>query len=514
MSGPWSAWCTAAAIVALLLLVIRYKFQPFAALLVVSLALGLLAGLRPEQTVLSVAKGVGDILREVAIILALGAMLGRMLEASGAAEVIARTVLDAFGPKRASLAILLAAYVIGIPVLFNVGFLLLAPIMWRLQRETGRSLLYYMLPLAFSLAIMHSLVPPHPGIVGAVNALGGDMVEVMIFGALLGIPLVLVGWLGPGLWWAKRQFVTPPEQLMAKEEKSDAETGGRGDAGKEEGSAPALPVSPRPRVSASPSFTLSLLIVTLPLLLSLIGFGVKLLSDVGEHSFPWLREPLIAPDRLPSWLVVLSNSPEAWLRFIGHPVMALLIPAGLAFWLLGRGMGKERLSKVAGDALNDVGAMALLFGAAGGFKQVIQDTGAGDYIAGQVLRLPLSPVAVCFIVAVLMRVALGSATAAILTASALLAGLVKSLSDQGLAQATPLVLAVACGVTVMTQPADSGFWLIKEYCNLTVKQVMIFFNLCRATMAVAGLLILLLHEALVRYGILPVKPLAFVCSGD
>ncbi len=474
MSGDWSACCTAAAIALLLLLVIRYKFQPFAALLVVSLALGLAAGLPPEKTVGAIAKGVGDILREVAVILALGAMLGRMLEASGAAEVIARTLLSAFGPRRASLAILLAAYVIGIPVLFNVGFLLLVPIMWRLQRETGQSLLFYVLPLSFSLAIMHSLVPPHPGIVGAVNALGGDLIQTMIFGTLLGIPVVLVGWLGPGRWWAKRHFVTPPEQLMAKEVKGDAETRGRADAEKQ------------------PSFALSLTIVILPLLLSLIGFGVKLLGEVGEHSAPWLKEPLIAPSRLPAWLAVLSHSPEAWLRFIGHPTMALLIPAGLAFWLLGRGMGKERLSKIAGDALNDVGAMALLFGAAGGFKQVIQDTGAGDYIAGQMLRLPLSPVAVCFSVAVLMRLALGSATAAILTASALLAGLVKSLPEQ----ATELVLAVACGVTVMTQPADSGFWLIKEYCNLTVRQVMIFFNLCRVTMAFAGLAILLVYEAL------------------
>src|SRR4029077_19873130 len=134
----------------------------------------------------AIGKGLGDILKGVAVILALGAMLGRMLDASGAAEVIARTLVRAFGVKRASLAILVAAYLIGIPVLFNVGFLLLIPIMYRLQRETGRSLLYFVLPLCFSLGTTHSLVPPHPGIVAAVDTLapnqGHIMVQTMLFG--------------------------------------------------------------------------------------------------------------------------------------------------------------------------------------------------------------------------------------------------------------------------------------------------------------------------------------------
>jgi Gnt-I system low-affinity gluconate transporter len=173
--------------------------------------------------------------------------------------------------------------------------------------------------------------------------------------------------------------------------------------------------------------------------------------------------------------------------------MALLIPTGLAFVLLGlrRGMSREQLSKLAGDALQDVGGMVFLFGAAGGFKQVIQDSGAGEYIAAQVVRLPLSPVAVAYLVAVLMRVALGSATAAILTASALLAGLARSLPGQE----TLLVLAVANGVTFMTQPADSGFWLIKEYCNLSVRDVMLRFNGCRILMSLLGLVLLLAFEA-------------------
>jgi H+/gluconate symporter-like permease len=154
-------------------------------------------------------------------------------------------------------------------------------------------------------------------------------------------------------------------------------------------------------------------------------------------------------------------------------------------------MGPGQLSKIGGDALQDVGGMVFLFGAAGGFKQVIQDSGAGDYIATQAMQLPLTPVAIAFLVAVLMRAALGSATAAILTASALVAALAKKQPDQ----ATLLVLAVANGVTFMTQPGDSGFWLLKEYGNLSVRQVMVNFNVCRATMALTGLAILLAYEA-------------------
>src|SRR5688572_4407377 len=212
MVSAWSAIATAVALGVLLYLIIRVKFQAFAALLVVSIGLGLAAGMPPEGVLQSLGKGIGDILKDVAVILALGAMLGRMLEASGSAEVIARGFLRVLGEGRASGALLVAAYLVGIPVLFNVGFLLLIPIVWKLQRETGRSLLWFVLPMAFSLSTTHSLVPPHPGIIGAVRTLNADMLQTIVFGALLGIPMVLVGWLGPGRWWAGRQFVTVPEQ--------------------------------------------------------------------------------------------------------------------------------------------------------------------------------------------------------------------------------------------------------------------------------------------------------------
>jgi H+/gluconate symporter-like permease len=282
---------------------------------------------------------------------------------------------------------------------------------------------------------------------------------------------VLVGWLGPGRWWASRQHVVAPPLLAG-----------------EPGPPPVAESGTRP----APAFSIALLIVVLPLLLSLAGFSVDLLSRLNQLP-EWLTQPAFAADELPAWLQVLKYPPSSWLRLLGKPEMALLIPTGLAFLVLGvgRGMDRAALAKLAGRAVQDVGEMAFLFGAAGGFMQVIKDTGAGDYIARQVLALPLSPVAVAYLVAVLMRMALGSATAAILTASALLASMAQQLPGQE----TLLVLAVANGVTFMTQPADSGFWLVKEYCNLGVRDILLRFNSCRIVMSLTGLGLLLVYEA-------------------
>lgn len=472
MHEYWPGICAAAALVTLLVLVIRYQAHPFIVLLTVSLGLGLLAGKPPDQVVDYITKGVGDILREVTLLLALGAMLGRMLEASGAAELIAGRLIQAFGPRTTSLAILFSAFIIGIPILFNVGFLVLLPIVWRLQRETNRSLLWFLLPLAFGLSLPHSLVPPHPGIIGAVQALGGAdsnrvMVETILFGTLLCIPLMLVGWLLPGRFWASRQFVTVPQM-----------------------SVPAPEADPAAKAQ---SVWLALAIVLAPLWLSLLGFGSKVLNDL-KLLPEWVTQPLWDKDVLPAALAFAGHAPYAWLQFLSKPTVALLVPTALSFWLYGlqRGWSQKRLAKLTGDALQDVGTMVFLFGAAGGFKEVIQQTGVGDYLAQQMRALPLSHVAIAYAVAAMVRIALGSATASILTASALLVGLAADMPGQE----TLLVLAVACGVTFMTQPADSGFWMIKEYGNLSVRDVMLRLNACRIIMSLTGLAILLAYEAL------------------
>jgi gluconate transporter len=471
----WPGICAAASLIALLILVIRYQVHAFLALLVVSVALGFAAGLPPGQIIDAIQKGIAGILREVLLLLALGALLGRLLETSGAAELIARRIMQAFGEKNTSFAVLLSAFLIGIPILFNVGFLVLIPIVWRLQRETGRSLLYFLLPLAFSLGITHSLVPPHPGIVGAVTAIAGEleagrvMVETIVFGIALSVPLVLIGWFGAGRFWARRQFVAAPENMAAPTDQAE------------------------PAVARS--FGLAMTIVLLPLILSLAGFGAELMKNL--NALPeWMQRVLFDAEQLPRSLRWLNHSPLDWLQFFGKPAVALGVPTVVAFgsYGLARGWSHAKLGKLTSDALIDVGGMVFLFGAAGGFKEVIEATGVGGYIARQMDGVSISPVAVAFLVAALMRIALGSATASILAASALVASIASSM--QGLE--TLLVLSVACGVTVGTQPADSGFWMVKEYGNLSTSDVMVRFNACRLTMALSGLGILLVAEACLK----------------
>lgn len=465
MPEYWPALATLLALAVLLGLIIRFQWHAFLALTVVSLGLGLAGGLAPPRVAEVFTFGVGDILKEVAILLALGAILGRLLEVSGAATAIAQTLINRFGLERAPLALLLAAFLIGIPVLFNVGFLLLIPIVYRLQQQTGKSLLFYLLPLAFGLGMTHSLVPPHPGIVGAVTALGGPnvndtMVRTILFGSLLALPVSLIGWYAAGLPWAREQFIPSPENL--------AKAAPPIESGKE------MPL---------PSFGLAVLVVTLPLILSLVGFGSQVLSRLGLLP-DWITETPLEGE---GWSIA---SPLAVLELLGKPIIALLTPTLLALYFFGyrRGMTGAQLSRLGEEALRDVGTMVFLFGAAGGFKEVILATGAGKVIGEAILSMKfLPPLVSAYVVAVLMRIALGSATASILTASALLGGLAQQMPGQE----TFLVLAVAAGVTFMTQPADSGFWMIKEYGNMSVRDVMVKFNKCRIIMSVSGLGILL-----------------------
>ena len=453
------------ALTLLLILILRYQFNAFVAMLLAGLALGLIAGLSPGDTLNAVKKGIGEILRDVTLLIVLGALLGKMLEASGAAEAIASKLLSWFGERNASLAILVTGLIIGIPVIFGVGFLLLIPIIWRLQRQTGQSMLWFLLPMGFSLGVTHSLIPPKPGIVFAVTQLGGPdvsqtMMQTILFGTALAAPVTLIGWLGLGRLWAKRQFVTLPEHLAS---------------------------APVQRPNAPAPFLLSLVIVLAPLVLSLLGFTVDLLNKL-SYLPEWFNAAIVSSENL------TLHTTLDWLLFLGRPEIALLVPTGLAFWLMGsrRGLDRRQLAKIAGDAIQEVAPMVLLFGAAGGFKGVIEATHVDDVVKQMAEASTLPPLVIAYVVAALIRIALGSATAAIATASPLLLGMVPSFAGREVF----LVLAVANGVTFMTQPADSGFWMIKEYGNLSVRDVFIKYNACRIFMSLLGLGFLLLCNSI------------------
>jgi gluconate transporter len=471
MSGLWPIIATAASLAILLLLILRWHWHAFAALLFVSIGLGLASGMPPEAAVRSLSKGVGEMLAGVALLLALGAILGRVLDRSGAALVVAGSLVDGLGMARAPLGVLLASYLLGISVFFNVGFLLLIPVVYRLQERTQQSLLFYLLPMSFGLSLTHSLVPPHPGIVATVQAFGGDhagqvMIESILGGTLLGLPMVLVGWFGPGRAWARRHMILPPSQLAS--------------------STPPVQQGKMPEVS--PSLFLSIGVILLPLALCVLGFGARLLLDLNRLP-DYLTKPWFEGASLPGFLGFVKHRPVEWLLFLGEPTIALGVSVAVGMILFGRRLRWSRhdCNRLVSDGLHDVGSMVFLFGAAGGFKQVIQDSGAGLATANLFSSLPLSPVMLAFVTGVAVRAALGSATAAHATTSALLAEM--ALHSQ--TRASLLVLAVSAGVTFMTQPADSGFWLVKEYGNLSVRDVLVRYNVCRAIMALVGLAVLL-----------------------
>src|SRR5262245_47796159 len=336
INAHWPGICAAVALAALLILVIRYQVHAFLALLAVSVGLGFAAGLTPGQIIEAIQTGIAGILREVLLLLALGALLGRLLETSGAAELIARRIMQAFGERNTSFAILLAAYLVGIPILFNVGFLVLIPIIWRLQRETNRSLLYFLLPLSFSLGITHSLVPPHPGIVGAVTNIAGKdeagrvMVETIIFGIALSFPLALFGWFGPGRFWAQRQFVEAPAGLAGDPNKAGTPLPDPNLASAVTAGPPSPIAAAHAEQPVARSFALALAIILAPLILSIAGFGVKLLDDL--HQLPdWTTGVLFEKDYLPRYLHWLNHSVFDWLQFLGRPTVALFVPTALAF---------------------------------------------------------------------------------------------------------------------------------------------------------------------------------------
>jgi gluconate:H+ symporter, GntP family len=225
----------------------------------------------------------------------------------------------------------------------------------------------------------------------------------------------------------------------------------------------------------------------LPLALCVLGFGASLLNDLGRLPV-FMTTPRFKRELLPGFIQIISHRPLDWLLFFGNPTIALALTVALGMFVFGRrlGWGRHDFNKLVSEGLQDVGSMIFLFGAAGGFKQVIQDSGAGLAIANLFASLPLSPVVLAFVTGVAVRAALGSATAAHATTSALLA----EVALHSTSRASLLVLAVSAGVTFMTQPADTGFWLVKEYGNLSVRDTMVRYNLCRALMALVGLAIL------------------------
>jgi len=424
-----------AAVTALIVLIARFKLHPFVALVAVSLGLGVAAGMPLAAAVKAFQDGVGGTLGFIAIVLGLGTMLGKMMAESGAATRIATTLIALFGVQRVHWAIMVVAFIVGIPVFFQVGFVLLIPLVFTIARRTGMSLIKIGIPLVAGLSVVHGMLPPHPAAMLAVAAYDADIGLTILYGVLVGLPTaalagpIFAGWIAP-------RIVLPPENPLASQLE--------GESGQE-----------------MPGFGISLFTVLIPVIL-------MLLASIADA------------------MLETASTLRAALHFIGHPIVALLLALLFSFWSLGRArrFTREEVLRFCNDCLAPTATILLVIGAGGGFNQVLIHSGVGRAIADVALGSNASPLLLAWIVAALIRVATGSATVAMTTSAGIVAPI--ALATPG-TNAELLVLATGAGSLVLSHVNDAGFWLIKEFFNMTVPQTLRTWTVAETIIGVAGL---------------------------
>ncbi|SFS62889.1 GntP family permease [Saccharopolyspora flava] len=424
----------AAGIAVLLVMIIRFRIEPFIALLVSGLLIALAAGLPVEDIVGTAQKssdsllegGFASILGHITAIIGLGTILGSMLEASGGAQLLTRTLLAAFGENRAPLAMGLSGLIFGIPVFFDIGIFVLAPLVYVVARQGKRSILLYCLPLVAGLSMTHAFLPPHPGPVVAAGLLGVDLGWIILMGLACGLPAFAVAGLLYPVWIGKRIVLPVPADMLATADELAARREGQRD----------------------PSLGVVALIIGLPMVL-ILG------ATFGSITLPE------------------GSGPLAVLTFLGNPTVALTIAVLLSFWLLGtrRGMTGRDLSELTAGALRPLGMLLLVVGAGGFFGKVLAETGVGDALAGSLQGIGLPVLVSAYVISSGLRIAQGSATVAIVTTGGIVAPLVATagLSQPQLAL---IAVAIAAGSIIASHVNDGGFWIISRYFGIPVSDML------------------------------------------
>ncbi len=431
------------AVVALIVLIAKFKVHPFIVLVAVSVGMGLASGMPLGAITKAFQDGVGTSLGFIAIVVGLGTMLGKLMAESGGAARIAATLISLFGEKYVHWAIMCVAFIVGIPVFFQVGFVLLIPLVFTVARQTGTSLIKVGLPLVAGLSVVHGFVPPHPAAMLAVVAYKADVGLTILYALLVGLPTAALA--GPiyASWIAPR-ISLPNVNPMAEQFRTD---------------------SARPM----PGFGITVFTVLMPVLLMLCASTAEVTLDADSQ----LRQSL---------------------AFIGSPIVSLLVAVIFGYVSLGRmqGFSRDELLTFCNDCLAPTATILLVIGAGGGFNRVLIESGVGRAIADVAIAARVSPILLAWTVATLIRVATGSATVAMTTA----AGIVAPIAV--LTPGTPpelLVLATGAGALMLSHVNDSGFWLIKEFFNMTVAQTLRTWTVTETIVGIAGLAFTLLLNA-------------------
>jgi GntP family gluconate:H+ symporter len=426
----------------------RFRVNPFPALVIGALVLGLWAGASTDQVLKSFRTGFGETLANVGVLLALGAMLGELLASSGGAERVSSALLKIGGPRLVPWTMGGVAMILGLPLFFEAGVVLMMPIILnvgaRLSKDSGglkgNPYLLAGLPVFAGISVLHALVPPHPGPMVAIDALKADLGTTLVLGLLMSIPIAIVA--GPlfTYWIAPRATAAPPADLVSRLTRPDDKF--------------------RP-----PSIGVTILTILFPILLMLGKAAVDLALPAG-HPVRTLFE------------------------FIGNPLVALLLAVILSMFTFGFFLGKDTkmVGKLLSDALPPVSAIILIIGAGGALKQMLIDVGLGTTIAHASQLVDLSPLLLGWFTAVIIRLATGSATVATVTAAGLMAATVGA--TPGL-NPSLLALAIGSGSLFFSHINDAGFWLVKEYMGMSLPDMFKTWSVLETIIAVMGLLLAL-----------------------
>ncbi|EKI4484149.1 gluconate permease [Staphylococcus pseudintermedius] len=442
----WPLLSVAIAIIVLLILIMKLQLNTFVALVITAMVTGILLGMPFDKIVATIETGMGGTLSHIALIFGLGAMLGKLLADGGGATQIADTLIAKLGKKYVQWAMVIASFIIGIALFFEVGLVLLIPLVFTIAKRMNVSQLKIGMPMVTALSVTHGFLPPHPGPVVIAKELGANIGEVLLYGFIVAIPVTIIA----GPVFAK---IAPRLTPTAFQREGDISSLGATKSFKDE---------------ELPSFGLSTFTALLPVLLMLFATLWQLISGHEGKA---------------------HNTLESMIYFIGSAGTAMLIAVVFAVFSMGirRGIPTKQVMNTLTQAIYPIGMMLLIIGAGGAFKQVLIDGGVGGAIEKIFTDVNISPILLAWLVAAILRLALGSATVAAISTTGIVLPLLQT-ADVNLAL---VALAIGAGSIFCSHVNDAGFWMFKEYFGLTVKETFLTWSLIETIISVSGLVFVL-----------------------
>ncbi|MEH7440018.1 GntP family permease [Neobacillus drentensis] len=439
-------------IIALLILIMGFKLNTFVSLIVVSFGVAIALGMKLDEIIATIEAGLGGTLGHIALIFGLGAMLGKLIADSGGAQRIAMTLVNKFGEKNIQWAVVAASFIIGIALFFEVGLVLLIPIVFAISKQLKVSILYLGIPMGAALSVTHGFLPPHPGPTTIAGEFGADLGQVLLYGFIISVPTVIIA--GP-------LFTKLAKKLVPA---SFTKTGDIASLGEIKTF----------KLEDTPGFGISVFTAMLPVILMSIATILTLLQKTVGFA---------------------DNSLLAIIRFVGGASPAMVISLLVAIYTMGlaRKIPIKTVMDSCTEAISHIGMMLLIIGGGGAFKQVLINGHVGDYVAELFKGTNISPILLAWIIAAILRISLGSATVAALTT----AGLVIPMLGQTDVNLALVVLATGAGSLIASHVNDAGFWMFKEYFGLSMKETFATWTLLETIISVCGLGFVLLLSLIV-----------------